>query len=230
MPGYETPFSDKNRRIIRAEENPLDKSTVISIFPKVIDERKPTIYPGHFVFGKGSYDNPAILVVGSSSWWRDLDPNQPALQIPNSSIQVANSIVVDYCNGLLGYRANEIQPGLFWIPGNLTVDQVKKDHKPLLDKAKTCQDNWYKEMVHIADILWARSNGNPLSISDDARLAVQELQLKDKPWMKDFTTLQLVNCPACGVLRNSNFPVCQHCHTVVDQAKFTALGLKFAAG
>ena len=66
FPGLGNP----NRRTIRAPINPLDKSTVVSILPKQISERKITIQPGIFEISPGSFDNPAILVVGPSSWWR----------------------------------------------------------------------------------------------------------------------------------------------------------------
>jgi hypothetical protein len=214
-----------HKRTIRANVNPLDKSTVVSIFPRQIIEFKPTIQPGRFQLEAGTYHNPSILVVGSSSWWRDIDEDQPLLEIPVSSVQVADSIVRDYCNGLLACDMNESTPGLFFIPGEQTLEQIKRDHKDKLDLYARKQKNWYESLIRLADALWARSNGNPLSISDHMRLAAQELQLKEKTWMGDFNTLQLTNCPACGTLRNNNFPVCSNCKTVLDKAKFKELGL-----
>ena len=38
-------LSNRRRRAVRQEINPLDKSTVISIFPKDINETKPTVQP-----------------------------------------------------------------------------------------------------------------------------------------------------------------------------------------
>src|SRR6187200_2386767 len=90
-----------NRRTIRAPVNSLDKSTVVSILPKRIYETKITIQPGVFEIAPGSMEHPSVLVVGASSWWREVDVDQPLLEIPVSSIQVADSIVKDYCNGLL---------------------------------------------------------------------------------------------------------------------------------
>jgi hypothetical protein len=217
-------------KVIRAPVNPMDKSTVVSIFPKRVDEEKPTIQPGRFVIEPGSYDKPSILVVGTSSWWKELDPEQPHLEIPVSSIQIADSIVKDYCNGILGCNMGDKMPGLFFVPGEISVKEIKTDlkYKSLLDKAKEYQKNWYMELIQVGDILWSRTNGNPLAINGDMRLAAQELQLKDKPWLKDFSTLELTNCPACGTLRNSSFPVCGNCKTILDQKRFNELGLKMA--
>lgn len=218
-----------HQRVIRSHDNPLDKCTVVSICPKEIYEVKPTIQPGVFHIAAGSFEKPSILVVGSSSWWRDTGTDDQLLEIPTGSVGVARAIVTDYCNSLLGFSPNAM-PGLFFVHGEKTAMQIKVEFKKELEEAKVRQDNWYKELVSIADQLWARSNGNPLTISDDARLAAQELGLaKDKPWMQDFNTLLKVNCPACGFLIPGDFPVCGNCKTVINPEKFKALGLKFAS-
>lgn len=218
-----------DRKTIRAIPNPLDKSTIVSIYPKGFREFNPTIQPGVFVLEKGSYEKPSLLVVGTSSWWRELDEDQPLLEIPVSSISIADSVIKDYCLGLLGCQMNTAQPGLFFIPGEQTIETIKAKYKAELDSYADLQRNYWLELVKIGDILWARSNGNPLSISDDMRLGAQELQLKDKPWLKDFSTLQLTNCPACGYMRNNTYPMCSNCKTVIDKPAFEKLGLKFAS-
>lgn len=220
-------LQNTNRRIIRAPVNPLDKSTVVSILPKPISERKATISPGFFEIRPGTFENPSILVVGPSSWWREIDDHQPLLEIPVSSIQVADSIVRDYSNGLLACNMSDQMPGLFYIPGEFTVEKLKKEHTGLLTKAQAGQKKWFMELVRIADILWSRSNGNPLSISDDARLACRELNITNKPWLGDAQTIELVRCIACGSLRNNNFPICQTCKAVADPELAKKLNLSF---
>lgn len=217
-----------NRRTIRSPINPMDKSTVVSILPKRISERKATIQPGTFELNPGTFDNPSILVVGPSSWWREVDEHQPLLEIPVSSIQIADSIVRDYCNGLLACNMADQMPGLFYIPGEYTLERVKKDHQLLLAKAQQNQKKWYLELVRIADILWSRSNGNPLSISEDARLACKELNIQNKPWLGDMQQAELVRCVACGSLRNAQFPICQTCKAIVDPELAKKLNLTFA--
>ena len=218
-----------NRRTIRAVTNPQDKCTIVSIYPRRIDEVKHTIQPGRFIIEPGTYDNPSFLEVGTSSWWMERDPSQPFMEIPVSSIAVANSVVIDYCNGLLGYKPNISMPGLFYVPGELDVFKIRDEYQVLIDKARDVQNKWYEELVEMADHLWAVSKGDPRSIGDNMRLAAQELQFKDKSWLKDFATRQLTNCPACGTLRNTEYPVCQNCKTVTDKTKFEQLGLQFAS-
>ena len=217
-----------NRRTVRQPVNPLDRSTVISILPKKIVERKVTIQPGLFELKPGSIEKPSMLVVGSSSWWRELDENQPLLELPVSSIQIADSIVRDYCNGLLACNLDDMMPGLFYVPGEIDIVKLKKDYMPLLVQAQAKQKRWFMELIRIADILWSRSNGNPLAISTDARIACKELNISNKPWLSDMQTAELVRCIACGSLRNANFPICQTCKAIVDVDLAKKLDLKFA--
>src|SRR5258706_9506503 len=119
------PFAFLNRQTVRAPVNPLDKSTVVSIYPRAIEETKYTIQPGVFKIPAGSYKEPSTLVVGPSSWWKELDESQPLLEIPVSSITIADSIVRDYCNGILCCNMGDATPGLFFIPGEHTVTQIQ---------------------------------------------------------------------------------------------------------
>lgn len=216
-----------NRRMIRSAKNPMDKCTIVSILPKQINEVKVTIEPGRFSIAPGTYEKPTILVVGSSSWWRDIDIDQPMLEIPVSSIQVAHSVITDYCNGMLGCDMGAAMPGLFFVMGAYKDFEIKAKFKEKLDEVKVIQDNWYKILVRLADSLWARSNGNPLVISDEMRLAARSLNFNDKPWLKDFTISEQVRCAACGSMKNPEYPVCAVCKNV-DMNNPLAKDLKFA--
>lgn len=213
------------RRTIRQDVNPFDKSTVVSILPKYNQiERKWTIWPGTFEIPYGTFVNPSVLVVGSSSWWADLNPDQPLIEIPVSSVQVAKSIVDDYCNACLGAEGDS-KPGLFWIPGAITVDEVKRKYVEQLNIANARQRNWYATLVKHGDVLWARTMGNPLAISDDMRLAAKELGL-EREWISDFKAIEMVRCLYCGNMRNPFYPVCLHCRHVVDKAAYEKLNPK----
>lgn len=215
------------RHLIRAPKNPMDKCTIVSIFPKDIYEDKVTIEPAKFHIPAGTYEKPSILVVGSSSWWREIDLDQPMLEIPNSSIQIANSIINDYCNGMLGCDMNASMPGLFFVLGEQTLAKIRAEYKTKLDEVKAKQDNWYRVLVKLADSLWARANGNPLVIWDEMRLAARSLGLDTKPWLKDYILSEMIKCFACGGLRNPEFPVCPTCRAI-DPNHPLAKDLKFA--
>ena len=201
------------RRTVRQPVNPMDRATVVSIYPKEIHEVKHTIEPGRFDLGMGSYEKPSILVVGPSSWWREIDEEQPLLEIPVSSIQIAESVVRDYCNGLLACNMGDTMPGIFYIAGEHNLASLKKSYQHELDKAQKKQHKYYATLVLLADALWARSQGNPLSVSDDMRMAARELNLTEtKDWMRDFKMINMVRCKACGSLKNPDYPICSSCH------------------
>lgn len=216
------------RPMIRSVRNPMDKATVVSVFPKEINETKETIQPGKFHVPKGSYENPAVIIVGPSSWWRDIDIEQPMLEIPVSATQIAQSLIVDYCNGMLGCDMGSAMPGLFFMPGEFNQLEVMTKYKLKLAETRNKQENWYRILVKIADSLWSRSNGNPLVIWDEMRLAARELALDNKPWLKDYQAVEMVRCFACGTLKHPAYPVCLTCR-VVDPNHPMAKELKFVS-
>jgi hypothetical protein len=215
------------RRLIRSFKNPMDRCTIVSIFPKEIDEVKPTTEPGRFRIPAGTYEKPAILVVGGSSWWKDIDIDQPMLEIPVSSVQVADSVIKDYCNGVLGCNMGDMTPGLFFAMGEYTVSEIQLKFRKELSKAKIKQDQWYAILVRLADSLWARSNGNPLVICDEMRLAARSLNYNDKAWLKDFQISELVRCVFCGGMKNPAYPICPTCKAI-DSKHPLAGNIKFA--
>lgn len=214
------------RQIISSPKNSMDKCTIVSIFPKLVDEVKHTIEPGRFVIPVGEYESPSTLYVGTSSWWKEIDELQPILEIPVSSVQVANAVINDYCNGIFGCDMGDRMPGLFFVLGEIDPKDLKSKFANKLNEMKVRQENWFAFLCMAADALWARSNGNPLAISDDMRLAARGLG-RDYPWLKDFSMSKMVSCFACGSLRNPQFPVCPSCK-VVDQSHPLAKELKFA--
>lgn len=221
------PWLTMNRRTDRAPVNPMDKATVFSIYPVEVNEKKVTLQPGAFQIPAGSYDKPARLLVGPSSWWRELSLEEPLLEIPVSSLLIAESIVRDFCNGMIACDMGECMPGLFFIPGDIQTFELVEKYKGILETAKRKQDNWYNKLIDEADILWARTNGNPLSISDDMRRAAVALGAQ-KDWAKNTGKIDLKRCVACGNLNNSNVVICPNCKIILDKERFEELGLSFA--
>lgn len=221
------PFALLNKRTVRAKLNPVDVSTVFSIYPKDIHETKVTLMPSEYFIPAGSFENPSRLLVTSASWWKEIDENQPLLEIANNSQLIAESICKDHNNSRLGFNP-DAHPGLFFIEGDISVDDLKKKYNRVLLNAKAKQDNWYKDLVNLADSLWAASNGNPISIAEEMRIGARELGYTGRDWMKAFVMVANIVCDACGEPRNPRYPVCPHCHAVVDQALAEKMGITFA--
>jgi len=208
----------------------MDKATIVSIYPLEIDEVKHTISPGRFIIPPGSFEKPSVLPVGPSSWWREVDIEQPLLEIPISSIVVAEAIIKDYQNSIFGINPGESSLGLFYVMGEHDAVSIKGKFPHDLIKARNQQKRWYEILIKAADSLWARSNGNPLAISDDMRLAATQNGIQEtKDWMKHQQMIDMVRCLGCGSLKNPQFPVCAVCKTISDPAKFKELGLQFAS-
>lgn len=217
-------------RLHRIPKNPMDRCTIISIAPFEIKEFKHTLFPGTFVIPKASPDQFSMLVIEPSSWFKE-QIDGPMLEIMCSSMQVAESIIKDYCNGLVKYTNGVSSPGLFYLLGefNEVTAALHPEFKSKMATAREQQTNWFKELVKMADVDWSRTDGNPLSIANDSRIAAQLLGVdKNKSWMQDHVTYEKINCPACGHLVNPIFPVCPNCRNVINMAKAKELNLVFA--
>lgn len=219
-------FPAPRRPIIRSPKNPIDKSTIVSVYPKEIYERKHEIEPGEFRIPSGSMENPGMLVVGASSWWNYRGDAMPTLEIPVSSVSVAESVIRDSCSMFL-VDIGTTMPGLFFVPGTPSSLEIKTSYKSSMQKAYDGQIEWFKRLVRAADSLWARANGNPLSISDEMRLAARSLNMNEKPWLLDFNIVEKVPCVACGELKNPAYPVCPNCKAI-DKTHQLAKDLTFS--
>lgn len=202
------------RPIIRTMKNPLDKATIVSIFPREINDIKETIQPREFHLDAGTKEDPSLTIITPAAWVRDSGDERPLEEVYISSTALAQSVIVDYCNGLLGCAIGDKQPGLFFINGEVTKKQVLSEYKIKLAEAEIKQNNWYHTLVMLADSLWARGNGNPLIIWDIQRLAARSLGLESKPWLKDFQLVEFIKCFACGTLKDPKYPICLGCKTI----------------
>jgi hypothetical protein len=216
-----------NRLAIRSEPNPYDKATIFSVFPRAVRSKKATLQPGLFLIPAGTPSSPTPFIVGSSSWWKDSDPEQPPLEVPVSAVRVADSIVNDFASSKIGSDMSSAKPGLFYLPGEITVDEMKKKFKSHLEEAILKQNNWFRNLVQMGDSLWARTNGNPVAIDDVMRLAAKELGLQ-RDWLGVSQTYDLIKCVACGNMRNPAYPICPNCKAIIDSDKAKSLNLAFA--
>lgn len=220
------PFSLNNKRIIRSVPNEYDKATIVSIYPRDIHEKKETIFPGVFDIPAGTVEKPSIVIIGPASWFRDMGEEMPTIEIPNNAVQVADSIITDYCNGLIEYDKKIAGPGLFFIPGTWNLREIKDKYKKEFDAAIARQALWFRRLVNLADKGWADTNGNPKAVNELMKMAASEIGVKDKDWMRSTIVSEMIKCVACGNLRNPSFPVCGHCNRVIDTELAKKLSLE----
>lgn len=233
-----TPTSYTGKRVLHnLPRNPADKSTIISVFPKEIVEDKHTIFPGHFVIPAAVSGGFSLTVIeGSSYYIPSMIDRMPPTEVQVNSAALAFAIINDYLSSTWLASKGIRGPGVFWIPGAFTRDSVlkyKDDSGRTFDvlkaEAERQQKEWFSLVMDFADEVWARSNGNPKGIPDDARIAANYLGVSStKPWMENVIASTLEHCPSCGEMINLNYPTCKHCHAIVNQAKAKELGLVFA--
>ena len=232
---------EMNRKTVRGPVNPLDKSTLVSIYPRPLKFKSVTLSPGVWRLEAGNVESPEILVIGPSSWFRDVGPDEPLIEIVQSSVQIAESLVKDYLNGMFACNMHDSMPGLFFVPGCVqdvagiidiegTRAWVKSTYPHLLKSAVITQSNYWRNLIKYGDALWARSNGNPLVINDETRLAAKLLGVQDKDWMKDHQNQGQIRCFACGSFKSPDYPICQACHSIDPSHPKTHLIQKAATG
>jgi hypothetical protein len=229
MPGLPSWVNEHMRtKLFVSPKNPLDISTIISIYPNAFTEKK-AMMPEWYHIPAGSYEEPGFLVCPGASSWREMMDTRQTIEIPISSVSVAESVIRDWMIGILEVQMGHAQPGVFFLPGEWDNNKLRGnlDAMMVLNKARELQNNWFLNLINVGDALWARSGGNPLVISDLMRTAAQRMGL-DKPWMKNFTAVRMTPCPACGVMVMPGFPICANCKTVVNPAKYAELGFTMA--
>lgn len=204
----------QQRPIIRAVPNPRDVSTIVCIYPKDWSDRKETLQPNEFHVKGGTFEEPGLTTIKTATYTQDNDPDKPLQEILLSSIQVSESIIRDYCIGLLGVSIGTAQPGMFFVPGEIKkIDEIKKNYFNDLLAAKLRQDKWFQSLIKIADALWSRSDGNPMMIWDEMRFAAEQLGV-EREWVRQYSYIEKVRCFACGAQRDPRYPICPSCKTI----------------
>ncbi len=229
MAGLNFDFREMNarRRQTRRPRNVHDKTSVISILPKELHKEFITLEHSNYTIPAGSVEKPAILILEGTSWWSAAQPAPaPMLEVQVDSFSLATSLLRDTLIGMLECKIGEAQPGIFIIPGVVTLTDLKTKYSEEVKRAENMQKRWFEALVTMANIDWPRSQGNPLAIHDDSRLAANELGRKDLPWMGQFTVQELIPCVACGAPRNPKYPVCGSCHNVIDSKLAESLNIK----
>lgn len=214
---------DRKTTRIASRKDVRDKTTLISIYPKKLDEYKITVFPSRYVLEPGTLAKPSVLVIGPGSWWKDIAESNQLVEVNEPSIELAKSIIDDWAVGLLGFTA-EARPGIFCINEELTAADALKKYPDEFKLAELRQKNYYKRLVDFADQIWSKTP-NPAAIGDNMRMAARELGLETKGFLLNDSAAAMSKCPACGAARDTNYPMCGSCHTIVDPEKFKALGL-----
>ena len=192
------------------------ESTVISFVPFDIGpESKPGLIPPSFFIPKSDMETPSLLKVGTATHHVYLDESRGKLAVKNPSDIVAKSIVEDYVSSQLGVD-EDASPALFWVDRNLSVEEVLKDFKIDILKAKLHQKKWFLNVAMLADNDWNRYHQHNVISSFQRKVAeIIGWTHKEHEWMAPMTTMKSKACPFCGSAVPDGVAVCSACHNVV---------------
>lgn len=199
-------------------------ATVVSIYPFPLgdDNNKPGI-PFRVNMPGGSKDKPSVLHVPMVYQARYV-LDGVTTTIPLMPDKFAESIVNDYCNNIV-HANSEAKPGLFWVEGKKTPEQILVECKNEIELAYRRQLQYFAILVRRADEAYSKTR-NPREVSDLQRFACKELKL-NREWMVTTEHLQKVtDCPSCTEKVPANAAVCPKCKCIIDEKKYKEL--KFA--
>jgi hypothetical protein len=188
--------------------------TIVSYFKKDIFRKHNGIYPGEFLIPAAKNDDPGLLTIGPSVHYVDGKEDMPPTKVTTDSRRMAESIIGDYIfDTAHAIAPGERQPALFFVEGDISVPEIKAKYKPQIESAKKMQNEWFIELVKLADEEWARNPGRHTLIADNARLAARELNL-DRPWMMEAEDIK-VNCKFCKTSVDPDAIICFTCKQVL---------------
>jgi hypothetical protein len=204
------------------------KSTVISIVPWYIREFKPGLIPGDFFIPPSEGEEPVCLTVRDSIHYVYLDHTRGSMRVIDPSYVVARSIVNDYNSAQMEATVG-CHPGLFWVQGEYTPEQVKKNLAKELDLIKKIQLNWFEALVKVGDDDWEKTRQH-FSISDFQRFAVKRIDpdnRRNRAWIMSSQPLvpqaEMTICPACGSDVVVGVVLCRYCRCVLDPVKYASM-------
>lgn len=197
-------------------------STVISLVPFEINEKKPGLYPGFFQIEESDTVTPKLLHVKESKHFVYLDSSRGHLPVKDSSALVADSICNDFISGQLDL-ADNARPALLWVPGSITFKEIEKYHSFKLELARRSQRQWMINRCKTADDDWKRYNKHNV-VSDHQRKFANLLGYKasEHPWMVMDEALNLSKCPKCTSRIERDQVVCLGCKYILKPSEFKA--------
>lgn len=203
-------------------------ATVCSLLPYDLVESKPGIYPNEYTIHKAPKGGFALTIIPNDAYYL-INPDLLSdakevrqIKVPVNSLELAQSIIMDYSVAVLGIAPPDSAPGLFALRGDWTD---KKDfqikHGALIGFHTKTQNKWFENLVAIADDIWAKTK-SPLSISDLQRSACDILGLK-REWLNAAPYEELEKCPVCKGIINPGALKCVHCGHIINKVELDKL-------
>lgn len=202
-----------------------DISTVVSILPYPLWEKKPGLVPGDFRIPYTEPGDFTLFNVERCQHSVYLDENRPRLVVPDPSDLVARSIAEDHKTAMVCYEGGVAEPGISWVWGEYLNNANGKQaflqtHRALLSEMQDKQVEWYKRLLLMADDDWARYKQHKF-ITNLQRTAAGVLGQTNREWMIEHKIEEaLSKCKFCFVQVHPQACICPSCHGIIDEERY----------
>lgn len=210
---------------LQSNQKYVDVSTVISMLPYPILETKPGLIPERWTLGAAAKGDFRLLTVGRCFHPVYIDENRPRLIVPDPSDIVAQSLVQDHKTAMFGYVHQEAEPGIAWVTGEYedTPDgkkAIKALYPDLLESMYALQQEWFKNLVRLADDNWAKYKQHKF-ITDLERIAAEHLELTSREWLIDARIEDAMSkCKFCFAQVHPLACLCPSCKGILDMDRY----------
>lgn len=195
-------------------------STVVSMIHIALMEEKPGLLPNVFRIAPGTMEKPSVTHIGAARHHVYLDDTRGSLPIKDASYEVARSIVEDYSTSQVCISEG-VFPGIFWVPGKLTFEEIQDEYPDILRDAKIGHKRWMEALLKLADDDFARYAKHNVVSDFQRRLAeICKLDPKKHPWMNVANSLEQLSCPGCGNAYMPGIEICGSCKRVLNKESY----------
>ncbi len=203
------------------EQHATDVCTVISLVPFDINEFKPGVHPRRYDIPASIGGKPQVLVIETGISFVSVADGRPALQMTAGSADIARAVVDDYIGSQIGVDEGAA-PGLAWVNGRWTAEEVVAKFPDILLELEGRNNQWFLRLVRTADDDWARYHSHRV-ISDMQRTACKLLSF-DREWNVEVKEQPKgIRCPGCGSIAIAGTAVCGICKCVLDKVAHAKL-------
>jgi hypothetical protein len=197
-------------------------STIISLFPLPIFERKPLIPSLYQVPASKRELDPQILVVKEGIFHVYLDEFRGMMTIRTPAITVADSVVRDFMDSQY-MASDDARPALWHIPGEWSPIDIATDREQQnrIQAENSLQLEWFKRLIVIADDEWQKFHQHRM-ITEVQKVAAGRLRLV-REWAIEHKPENITDCPGCGSVINKKVAVCRDCGCIINMDLYKTL-------
>lgn len=201
------------------------KCTVASLVPWPLTFNKPGLAHDEYKIDAAKGDGGIAILHVDNTKTPFLIPGHERMKtigMPVVSEEISRSIVEDFFHSQVAV-GEDAAPGLFWVPGQFTVTELKAKYAIEINHHRERQNRWFANLVRDADAVWMQTRQVKM-ITDLQKRAARALKLT-RDWLVeiDINAVGAVVCPACRNPVPAEAIVCGNCKCILDAKKAEAL-------